>query len=131
VQRATSCRLFEEFRYLPWHRKSVAIDRGVDVRLIIDGKINEFTDAEGFHESFPREDNLRMIAMSGIPDTHVTLRKAKPRDIQHNKFMVLVRGGTPAEVWTGSTNISWRFMDDQCRALGRTLGQPGFVAYWG
>jgi phosphatidylserine/phosphatidylglycerophosphate/cardiolipin synthase-like enzyme len=112
---------FYEFRYLPVAQEiKAAIERGVDVRLIIDAKINESTDSKGvFHESFPREDNLRMLANVGIPDANVTLRKAKPRKIQHNKFMVLIQGGVPVEVWTGSTNIS----------LGGFSGQTN-VGHW-
>jgi len=44
----------------------------VDVRLIIDGKINEHTDKKGSFMSFPREENLRMLNIVGIPTTNVT-----------------------------------------------------------
>src|SRR5262249_27900125 len=101
---------FYEFRYRPVADEiKNAIDRGVDVKLIIDAKVNEFTDKHGvFHKSFPREDNLAMIAAAGIPDGRVKRREAKVNDIQHNKFMVLLQGQQrqPVEVWTGSTNIS-------------------------
>lgn len=103
---------FYEFRYLPVAEAlRAAIDRGVDVQLILDAKVNETTDEDGtFHESFPREDNLRMLDRDTvkIPTGRVVLREAKPNDIQHNKFMVLLRGAarTPTEVWTGSTNLS-------------------------
>jgi len=60
---------FYEFRYRPVAdtlRK--ALDRGADVRLIVDAKVNETTDKDGtFHESFPREDNLRMLEAAGLP----------------------------------------------------------------
>lgn len=100
---------FYEFRYLPAAQAlKKAIDRGVDVRIIVDAKVNEHTDKKGFHESFPREDNLRMIKTAGLPKASIILREAKPGNIQHNKFMVLLRGKSkaPAEVWTGSTNLS-------------------------
>jgi phosphatidylserine/phosphatidylglycerophosphate/cardiolipin synthase-like enzyme len=106
----------------------------VDVRLVVDAKINERTDSNGiFQESFPREENLRMLARVGIPEANVTLRKAKPRKIQHNKFMVLVRGGTPAEVWTGSTNISLGGFSGQTNVghwVRDTEVARQFVAYW-
>jgi len=126
---------FYEFRYLPVAQEiKAAIDRGVHVRLIIDTKINESTDSKGiFHESFPREDNLRMLARVGIPDANVTLCRAKPDKIQHNKFMVLVRGGTPAEVWTGSTNISLGGFSGQTNVghwVRDTEVARQFVAYW-
>jgi len=113
---------FYEFRYEPVAQAlKTAIEHGVNVQLIIDAKINKFTDNKGvFHESFPREDNLRMLQKVGIPDANVVLRQANPNDIQHNKFMVLMRGGNlPAEVWTGSTNIS----------LGGFSGQTN-VGHW-
>src|SRR5262249_12256551 len=100
---------FYEFRYRPVADElKDAIDRGVDVRIIVDAKVNEFTDKDGFHKSFPREENLQMIADAKIPMAKVTLREARPKNIAHNKFMVRLTGPerTPKEVWTGSTNIS-------------------------
>jgi phosphatidylserine/phosphatidylglycerophosphate/cardiolipin synthase-like enzyme len=101
---------FYEFRYLPVAQEiAAAISRGVEVGLILDAKVNESTDSKGvFHESFPREDNLRMLAQAKIPKGNVVLREAKKSDIQHNKFMVLLKGKkrVPSETWTGSTNIS-------------------------
>jgi phosphatidylserine/phosphatidylglycerophosphate/cardiolipin synthase-like enzyme len=101
---------FYEFRYEPVAIElNKAITAGVDVQIIIDAKVNEHTDSKGkFHESFPRVENRKLIQKVGIPTARVHLREAKPNDIQHNKFMVLLKGAaqTPAEVWTGSTNIS-------------------------
>ncbi|MGH3917635.1 MAG: phospholipase D-like domain-containing protein [Pseudonocardiaceae bacterium] len=113
---------FYEFRY-PRVAAAVkaAIDRGVDVRIIVDAKINERTDKRGvFHESFPRVQNLKVIAATGIPVANVILRQARPSNIAHNKFMVrLAAGAEPTEVWTGSTNIS----------LGGISGQTN-VGHW-
>jgi phosphatidylserine/phosphatidylglycerophosphate/cardiolipin synthase-like enzyme len=91
---------FYEFRYEPIVQAlKEAIDRGVDVHLIVDAKENA--------QNFPRTDNLEMLKKVGIPKKNYTLRQAKPNTIQHNKFMVLLRKGKgQAEVWTGSTNIS-------------------------
>jgi len=101
---------FYEFRYEPVVRAlKQAIDKGVDVKIIIDAKVNESTDSKGkFHESFPREENLRMIKKVKIAAKHIIKREAKPNNIAHNKFMLLLKGKSqkPAEVWTGSTNIS-------------------------
>lgn len=101
---------FYEFRYEPIVQAlKAAIDRGVDVKIIMDAKVNERTDKDGkFHESFPREDNLRMIKKAKIAAKHVIKREAKPGNIAHNKFMVLLKGALqqPEEVWTGSTNLS-------------------------
>src|SRR5262249_38715776 len=98
-----------------------AIDHGVDVRIIVDAKVNEHTDKDGaFHESFPRVQNLRVIEEAGIPAANVILRQARPSRIQHNKFMVRITAGKgPTEVWTGSTNLS----------LGGISGQTN-VGHW-
>ena len=64
---------FYEFRYLPVAKAlKEALVRGVDVQLLIDGKVNETTDKKGVkHESFPREDNLRMpLAYEGKSPSH-------------------------------------------------------------
>lgn len=99
---------FYEFRYEPVARAlKAAITRGVDVRIIVDAKENGNTDADGARPSFPRVDNLAMIAAARIPEANVILRAARRSNIQHNKFMVRVDAGQrPAEVWTGSTNMS-------------------------
>jgi phosphatidylserine/phosphatidylglycerophosphate/cardiolipin synthase-like enzyme len=101
---------FYEFRYQPVVQAlKDAIDRDVDVKIIIDAKVNKTTDKKGkVHKSFPREENLRMIKKVKIPAKNVIKREAKPNNIAHNKFMVLLKGKSqaPTEVWTGSTNIS-------------------------
>lgn len=101
---------FYEFRHIGVARAiKAAIDRGVNVRLIVDMKVNESTDKKGVvHPSFPREDNAAILKKARIPMTRVIKREARPNDIQHNKFMVLLRGAAeaPEQVWTGSTNIS-------------------------
>jgi phosphatidylserine/phosphatidylglycerophosphate/cardiolipin synthase-like enzyme len=92
---------FYEFRYDPVAEAlREAQRRGVDVTLIVDAKRNA--------NSFPRKDNLELIKDAGFPKKSIILREAKPSNIQHNKFMVLLKGKsqTPKEVWTGSTNIS-------------------------
>lgn len=128
---------FYEFRYLPVAEElKRAIDRGVGVRIIIDAKINESTDKKGeFHESFPREDNLRTIRKAKLPKNAIIKRLARTNSIQHNKFMVLLRGAAkvPAEVWTGSTNISIGGFSGQTN-VGHWVRDAGvasrFKAYW-
>jgi phosphatidylserine/phosphatidylglycerophosphate/cardiolipin synthase-like enzyme len=127
---------FYEFRYEPVALAlRDAIDRGVDVKLILDGKINEHTDKTGFHESFPREDNLRTLKTAKIAKKHYVLREAKPSNIAHNKFLVLLKGKQqkPAEVWTGSTNISLGGIHGQTN-VGHWLRNAdlaaAFQAYW-
>jgi phosphatidylserine/phosphatidylglycerophosphate/cardiolipin synthase-like enzyme len=65
----------------------------------------------------------------------VILREAKPNDIQHNKFMVLLKGAQqrPTEVWTGSTNISMGGIHGQTN-VGHWVRNPAvaekYQAYW-
>lgn len=104
---------FYEFRYEPVVRALMeALDPGgVNVKIIVDAKINEVRDpgtGKIKRESFPRNENLDMIERVGLPSNVIIRREAQPSSIQHNKFMVLLRGGaaTPEQVWTGSTNLS-------------------------
>lgn len=102
---------FYEFRYPPAAEAfKAAIQRGVDVKLIVDAKENgQKNKKTGKTEPpFPREENLATIKAAGLPKKSIVLREARPNEIQHNKFMVLLKGKArkPAQVWTGSTNLS-------------------------
>jgi phosphatidylserine/phosphatidylglycerophosphate/cardiolipin synthase-like enzyme len=126
---------FYEFRYEPAARAlKAAVARGVDVRLVLDAKINEFTDKDGFHPSFPREDNAAMLAGVRFPPTRVVQREARSSAIQHNKFMVRVSAsGRASEVWTGSTNLSLGGVAGQTN-VGHHVRDAGvaaqFASYW-
>lgn len=128
---------FYEFRYAPIVEAfAAASERGVDVRLILDGKVNESTDKKGvFHPSFPREENRAAVTAAGIPEGNVTWREAKTNDIQHNKFVVLRKGTArkPTSVWTGSTNLSEGGIHGQTN-VGHWLRDAAvaerYVAYW-
>jgi phosphatidylserine/phosphatidylglycerophosphate/cardiolipin synthase-like enzyme len=132
---------FYEFRYPPVvDAIKRAIDRKVDVHLIVDGKVNERvevdkeTKKETKHPSFPRTDNLKILKETGIDKKNYTLREAKPNSIQHNKFMVLLRkGNAEDEVWTGSTNISLGGFTGQTNVghwVRDTDIAKQFLAYW-
>lgn len=111
-----------------------AIDRGVDVEVIIDAKNNGKPDENGKKQPpFPRDENLAMIRKARIAKKHIKLREARTNEIQHNKFMVLCRGGRAAEVWTGSTNISEGGIHGQTN-VGHWIRNEEvadrFLAYW-
>jgi phosphatidylserine/phosphatidylglycerophosphate/cardiolipin synthase-like enzyme len=114
---------FYEFRYEPVaDALRAAQKKGVDVRIIIDAKNNGRTDKKGkVHPSFPRADNLAMVKKAGLLAKTIIRRDANPSKIQHNKFMVLLKGKKKqaAEVWTGSTNMS----------VGAITGQTN-VGHW-
>lgn len=65
--------------------------RGTRVRILYDG------DSQ-------RENNEEALEGSGI--TGLVNARERSGRYMHNKFIVLSRGGQPAEVWTGSTNLS-------------------------
>jgi phosphatidylserine/phosphatidylglycerophosphate/cardiolipin synthase-like enzyme len=108
---------FYEFDYEPAAAAlKRAIDRGVDVRLVVDAKDN----GSGTEPAFPRVENLAMLSTAGIPMERVVLREARRSAIAHNKFMVHLPGGsTPSQVWTGSTNLT----------IGGIAGQTN-VGHW-
>jgi len=131
---------FYEFHYEPVVSAfAKALARQVKVHIIIDAKDNSSTDKEGkFHEAFPRNANLKALALAGIPidpaKGNVILREAKENNIQHNKFIILLdKNGQPKEVWTGSTNISNSGIHGQTNVghwiRNRNLARQ-FKAYW-
>lgn len=127
---------FYEFRYEPVVAElKLAIERGVDVRLVLDGKDNSYTDNKGkFHEAFPRAENKRTVDKVGLPASAIAhWRERNPSNIQHNKFMVLIRDGNPREIWTGSTNLSIGGIHGQTN-VGHWVRNADiarrFAAYW-
>lgn len=86
---------FYEFNYRPVLKAfRETADAGADVKIIYDAR-----------KKSPREENDRAIADAGIRD--LMMKRTRPKSyIAHNKFMVLLKGGKPREVWTGSTNVT-------------------------
>jgi phosphatidylserine/phosphatidylglycerophosphate/cardiolipin synthase-like enzyme len=73
----------------------IAADAGADVKIVYD--------AVSRKDDKTAQKNLAAIKRAGLE------QYAKPRtntQIAHNKFVVLLRGGRPEEVWTGSTNMT-------------------------
>lgn len=105
-----------------------ARQRGVDVKIVFDAKENGDED----EPPFPREDNLGSLEEHGLLDAAVG-RASNPSYIAHNKFIVLVRQGQPAAVWTGSTNWSSNGFFGQLNA-GHEVWNADvagrFLAYW-
>jgi phosphatidylserine/phosphatidylglycerophosphate/cardiolipin synthase-like enzyme len=103
---------FYEFTYPPvLDALKTAAKAGVDLKIIIDAKRNGYTDKQGKkHTDSPRTENLKAIANAKLPKSVIIERRASKNAIQHNKFIVLLKGkgakAKPAEVWTGSTNIT-------------------------
>ena len=74
-----------------------ASTRGVDVQIIYDGREDE--------DGRPGQVNRPAVDLAGLSD--LSRERTRPNSaISHNKFIVLLRQGQPAEVWTGGTNYS-------------------------
>lgn len=85
-----------EFNYIPVLQAfKKAIDRGADVHIIFDNK-----------KRGPGEANRQALEQVGIGPEHATPRNANPGYIAHNKFIILLKGDKPVQVWTGSTNVT-------------------------
>lgn len=84
-----------EFNYEPvLQLLKATIDRGVDVQIVYDARSEK-----------PGERNKAAAAAAGLDP--VSSRRTKPVSyISHNKFIVKLEDGAPAEVWTGGTNFS-------------------------
>ncbi len=74
-----------------------AISREVDVQVVYDGR-----EKEDGRPGVPNRENVEYVGL-----TDVCSERTRPKSpISHNKFIVLLRGGQPIEVWTGGTNFS-------------------------
>jgi phosphatidylserine/phosphatidylglycerophosphate/cardiolipin synthase-like enzyme len=122
---------FYEFTYLPAATAlKDAVDRGVDVQLVVDAKQN----GSATEAAFPRVENLATLASSGIPMERVVLREARTSAIAHNKFMVHIPAGSvPTQVWTGSTNLTQGGIAGQTNVGHWVRDSPtalAFQGYW-
>lgn len=113
-----------EFEYIPILEafKEAFEDRGVDVQIIYDSRGEE-------------EANNEAIAEAGLPHKILIPRKAEAskKYIAHNKFIVLIKDGSPVQVWTGSTNITPKGIFGQCN-VGHVVRNPDiaekYLQYW-
>lgn len=97
-----------------------ASDAGADVKILYHTKDDDTGD-----------ENEEKIDEAGIRALCVPRKKAK---LMHNKFIVLGKGGKPASVWTGSTNLSRNALHGQLN-VGHEIRDRGlaqtFLDYWG
>ncbi|MFJ4142631.1 phospholipase D-like domain-containing protein [Pseudomonas sp. NPDC089734] len=74
-----------------------AIDRGVDIQIIYDGRENS--------DGVPGQTNRNAVMAAGL--TPFSVERTRPKSvISHNKFIVRLHDGKPVSVWTGGTNFS-------------------------
>jgi phosphatidylserine/phosphatidylglycerophosphate/cardiolipin synthase-like enzyme len=71
-----------------------AADQGADVKIVYDSRKEE-----------PQKQSDKAIDAVGIRAL-MKRREADPSYLSHNKFIILLKNGTPQEVWTGSTNFT-------------------------
>lgn len=122
---------FYEFHYPPVIEAfAEAIKRGVDVKIIYDAKENGTAD----QEAFPRGANMRALK-NKIKKANLLTRESNKSAIQHNKFIVYLKGAAqaPTAVWTGSTNISEGGLYGQTNVghwVRNAEVAAQFLAYW-
>lgn len=86
---------FYEFHYEPVAiALAKAVQAGADVKVVYDD------------ESSYKTENRATIQKTGLDNMDVAIPRTVTEGIRHNKFIVLLKGGKPLAVWTGSTNIS-------------------------
>ena len=84
-----------EFHYQPVANAfAKAIEAGADVKIVYDA------------ESDYKVENEATIKTARLDDYDAVIPRTVSEGIRHNKFIVLLKGGRPLAVWTGSTNIS-------------------------
>ncbi|MFT3909493.1 MAG: phospholipase D-like domain-containing protein [Ferruginibacter sp.] len=94
---------FYEFTYGPVLEKlKKAVSAGCDVQIVYDSRAEE----EENDEAIKNAGLKRTIEKAGKKINILTRRTKDPQVPSHNKFMVMMDGDTPIEVWTGSTNIT-------------------------
>ena len=105
-----------------------AADRGADVKLVYDRRGRASTDpkrAKVWQQSEPA------IAAAGLEECMIPRKTGSA--ISHNKFLILLRDGTPQAVWTGSANITWGGLFGQSN-VGHLVRDPAiadeYLRYW-
>lgn len=84
-----------EFHYQPVANAfAKAIEAGADVKIVYDAESNY------------KAENEATIESAGLDNYNAVIPRTVSEGIRHNKFIVLLEGGSPIGVWTGSTNIS-------------------------
>ncbi|MCL4698735.1 MAG: hypothetical protein KJ023_17045 [Burkholderiaceae bacterium] len=84
-----------EFHYPPVvNAFAAALEAGADVKIVYDA------------ERPYKAGNEAAIAAAGLDAHGAAIPRTVTSGIRHNKFIVLMQGGVPRAVWTGSTNFS-------------------------
>src|SRR5678816_518267 len=94
---------FYEFTYAPvLFKLKDAVAAGCDVQIVYDSRDEE----EENDEAIKNAGLKRTITKDGKRIDILIRRTKDPQVPSHNKFMNMMDGDTPVEVWTGSTNIT-------------------------
>jgi phosphatidylserine/phosphatidylglycerophosphate/cardiolipin synthase-like enzyme len=111
-----------------------ALKRCGDVKIIYDARIKK-------EKGRPKSTEAKRVAITrsllkkyGLAGKAVAkARLATPNAIAHNKFIILLEGGQPVAVWTGSTNFTESGIFGQSNVghavRNRSLARA-YVAYW-
>jgi phosphatidylserine/phosphatidylglycerophosphate/cardiolipin synthase-like enzyme len=118
-----------EFAYPPvLDALAAAARRGVDLKIVYDRRGPASTDPKRRKVWEVSEPKIAAAGLTG----HMIPRRTNSA-ISHNKFLVLLRRGTPVAVWTGSTNITWGGLFGQSN-VGHLIRDSEvaarYLAYW-
>lgn len=121
---------FYEFQYPDFLNEiKAAVDRNVDVQLVVSGKKDQYED-KTYKDGTVRKNNKSMIKTAGL--TKRCVLRTKPSQ-PHNKFMILCENGEPTQVWTGSTNITLAGIFGHCNTghwvVDKTIAKK-YLEYW-
>ncbi|MCD6067899.1 MAG: hypothetical protein K0S33_2725 [Bacteroidetes bacterium] len=121
---------FYEFTYEPvLERLQEAISQGCDVQIVYDSREQE----EENDEAIAQAGLKRSATINGKKTAVLTRRSNDPQVPAHNKFMILMDGKDPVEVWTGSTNITDKGILGHSN-VGHIIRSPElaaqYLAYW-
>jgi len=121
---------FYEFTYPPVLLKlKEAVAAGCDVQIIYDSR-KEKTEND---EAITAAELPRTIHLDGQMIQILTPRTKDPQVPSHNKFMILLDGDQPTEVWTGSVNITDKGILGHSNVGHQIADVPvarQYLAYW-
>jgi phosphatidylserine/phosphatidylglycerophosphate/cardiolipin synthase-like enzyme len=112
-----------EFHYQPVvNAFTAAVEAGADVKIVYDA------------ESSYKTANKAAIGIAGLDANGAVIERTVSEGIRHNKFIILMQGGAPIAVWTGSTNISAGGIFGHSN-VGHVVWDAGiaqqYLDYWG
>eukprot|EP00940_MAST-03C_sp_MAST-3C-sp2_P000593 g593.t1 len=108
---------------------SDARKRGVDVKLVYDGKftLGRWDSSRRDWKGGPGYGGWNMAAIAACGLSDVSVPRRATRGIPHNKFFLLLKDDAPVAVWTGSANMTTSGLFGQAN-VGHVLCAKDFTS---